>query len=407
MAVPAGYGEYVIHRNGNAHHVYLDPADSLVNDPNTETLAAYRARVFSESQAGRKVQALDSWHAAVANRDFAPARWYALGDSLTEGGLASSAARRWVNKALGLTRHRFPTEALSGGGVGFLPPRYTVTSLGNPYSSVSVAGVGTVAPTNGTTWGIGRRGSVLPAGAFYEYTVQATSVVVNYAQTTTGGNMSVSIDGGAAVTVSTLGAAGSVDTDGKTWTSPALAAGSHTVRVTGSTGSPVFTGLTVFNGDENKGLQIYEAGHSGSTTGWWLESTGWTDTIGTVQPHLVTIALLTNDYAAGTDPATSKANLLRLIQAVRDKTTVDPSIVLVFYPKRTDLTTSAYTWEEYARIAHDIAATNSDVTILDLSREMEGPTPNTLGLWNADKIHPTDKGHSFIANAVAGFVSPA
>ncbi len=128
----------------------------------------------------------------------------------------------------------------------------------------------------------------------------------------------------------------------------------------------------------------------------------WPAVVGTIQPQLVTIALMTNDYQGGVDPATSKTNLLAMIAAVRAKCTVPPTIVLLTYPARGDVTSPAYPWASYVAVAASIASADTGVAHLDLSARYTSPaTSNALGNWDSDKVHPTDKGHGLIAETVS------
>lgn len=374
-----------------------------VNDPASQTSAALSATYASKDDLdGITVApppAMEAWFAALANRDNAPAKWYAIGDSITEGTQATAYTKRWVQRALDGIRTRFPTSGLTGGGRGHVPPYYDGVSMGTAYTSLS----GT--PGKETSFGIGRRCAVMDGTEAYTYTITGTSFDVWYTQGTTTGTIGVSVDGGAVQNIATSGEA---LIDGKTWNSGALSAGSHTVQITVVSGTVYFCGLTVYDGDESKGVRLYEGGHYGwKTTDWVSNSPQWQNTLTTVEPHLVTIALMTNDYQASVAPATCKTNIETLIAAVRSKTTIDPSVVLVVYPERGDVASPAYPWSDYVQVAHDIAATDAAVAVLDLTTRYTSPgVSNTLGLWGGDTIHPTDKGHALIADTFVGFVSP-
>jgi lysophospholipase L1-like esterase len=342
--------------------------------------------------------AMEPWLSALANRGNTPARILAIGDSITEGSNASSNSKRWVQRLLTAVRTRFSQTA--PGGFGHLPPFYIGTTMGQPFTAVS-----SPVPGQDTTFGLGRRCAVMSGTNSYTYTITGTSFWLWYVQGPSTGTISVSIDGGTATTIATnTGAL----TDGKIWNSPALTAGSHTVQVSVASGTVYFTGLTVFNGDESSGVQMFESGHWGwKTTDWANNGAYWPALAGTIQPQLVTIALMTNDYQGGIDPATCKANLLAMIAAVRANCAVPPTIVLLTYPARGDVTSPAYPWASYVAVAASIASADAGVAHLDLSARYASPaTSNALNNWDGDKVHPTDKGHGLVAETILAFVSP-
>jgi lysophospholipase L1-like esterase len=346
--------------------------------------------------------AMEPWLSALGNRSKAPARILAVGDSILEGAFATARANRWVDRLMTGLRGKFPQAA--AGGIGHLPPYYVggiPAVMGNPYTAVSSS-----VPTADSTFGLGRRSAHMFASnsQSYTYTITGTSFWLWYTQGPSTGSFGISIDGAAATVVPTSGAL----TDGKTWVSPALTAGSHTVQITVASGDVYFGGLTVFNGDETSGVQVFESGHWGwKTTDWVNGGSYWGDAAIKIQPQLIMIALMTNDYQAGIDPATSKANLQTLITALRGKCTLPPTVVLITYPARGDVTTTTYPWSAYVEAAASIAASDAGVAHLDLSARYASPAvTNALGNWNGDKVHPTDQGHGLIAETVLSFISP-
>jgi lysophospholipase L1-like esterase len=371
-------------------------AQSLPNRAAASATAA-AASAATAAQIVSKGSAMEPWLSALANRASAPARWLAIGDSITEGSNASSIFKRWVQRLLTGLRARFPQTPV--GGIGHLPPYYDTTTMGTPYTSANLSGTG-----KDTSWGPGRRAAVMTGASSYTYTVTGTSVWVWFAQIPLAGVMSVVIDGGTPATVNVQGA---LD-DGHVWQSPALTAGQHTVTISVASGTVYFTGVTVFNGDEAAGVQLFEAGHYGwKTTDWANNGNYWPGSVRQIQPQLVTIALMTNDYQAGVDPAVCKTNITAMIAAVRAQCTAPPTVVLLTYPARGDVSSPAYPWSSYVAVAASIAAADAGVAHLDLSARYASPTAgNALGNWAADNVHPTDKGHGLIAETVLSFISP-
>lgn len=353
--------------------------------------------------------ALQSWFAGLANRDNAPAKILCLGDSVTEGSSATSIANRWVARLRDQMRLRHQTAGLgSGGGTNFLPPYFDGTSMGNPWASK----VGN--PGKDTGFGFGRRAAVMGSTDSYTYTITGTSFDVCYASGTTTGTLTVQVDGG---TVQTIATAGSI-AGGKRWNSGALSAGSHTV-VIGCTGNnSYFTGLMIYNGDEAKGLQVVEGGHFGwKTTDWVGNQNFYAADITAYAPHVITLALGLNDYQAGVASATVRTNLESIISRIRTALTVKPSFVLIPWHLRGDVASPVEPWSNYVAAMYAIAAADtggvngaSGVAVFDASRRL--PAPGSAGagdpftLINTDRVHPTNKGHAVIADALTGFLSP-
>jgi lysophospholipase L1-like esterase len=353
--------------------------------------------------------ALRAWHAALADRASAPARAVWLGDSITEGLNAASYGTRWVERALARLRLDHPTAGVAGGS-NYLPCANTAFTQGStppqgqPYTALTGGAL-----AFDTSWGLGGRSVVLNAnGDGATYTVQATSVTLHYVRGPGTGTMSVSIDGGAATLINTAGALGM-----QQWSSGALGAGSHTVAVTRSAGGSVyFAGLLVFNGDEAAGVQGYDAGHFGWNSTQYAAAQGGTwASLGLIAPQLVTVALGTNDYQSQTTIATFRANLASIIGSIRTQA-ANASIALIMYGRRGDLAVQPIGWRSYVDAAYAVAdadvgmAGASGVAVIDLSGRLPDAaiagTVDPLGLFAADRVHLSAKGHAMVGEMVAG-----
>lgn len=345
------------------------------------------------------VHAVEPWLSAIANKDNAPARQLSIGDSITEGSNSDSIVNRWVQKLVSLYRKRY--GQLATGGVGHIPPYYIGGSMGQPFTSVS-----NPPPATDTSFGFGRRCAVMSGAHFYTFTITASSFWLWYVQGPSTGTIAVSIDDGPETFINT---AASPLMDGKTWNSPALSSGSHTVKVRASAGTIYFTGLTVFNGDENSGFQMFEAGHWGWKTTDWANNSGyWPEIVSKVQPQLVTIALMTNDYQANVNPATCKTNLLNMISGIKQKLNKPATILIITYPARGDVSNPQYGWSMYVNVAKEISDSDETVAHLDLSKRYTSPaTSNILNNWDGDLVHPTNKGHAVIAESIFSYLNHA
>lgn len=346
----------------------------------------------------QKAIALGPWHNALAGRDDTPARWCAIGDDITEGASASSSGRRWIQRSVRQVRHNYPTENLTDGGFGYLPAYYEGTAMGQPYTSTTGTWV------KNTSFGLGRRCAQMSANASFTYNFTGTSFELWYAQGTASGDISVAIDGGLPTTVPT---AGPNILTARRWKSPQLTEGAHTVTITAATNDVYFEGLTVYNKDENKGIHLYDAGHWGYDSRSWADNEPhWDMAFNSVDPHLISIALMTNDLVSGINPEESEANIEKLIARARERIIEDPSIALVLYPRRGDVLNTAYPWEGYIAAAHRVAEQDPSIFVLDLSRKMSDGSKTNSGLWTPNRVHPSDKGHAYIADMFVRQITP-
>lgn len=88
----------------------------------------------------------------------------------------------------------------------------------------------------------------------------------------------------------------------------------------------------IYNGDETKGVHVVNGGHYGRTTGNFTDATNLPRLQGRVswlQPALIGIGLMTNDFTDGVPIATYKANIQALIAGMDAACTIRPSYVLI------------------------------------------------------------------------------
>ena len=93
-----------------------------------------------------------------------------------------------------------------------------------------------------------------------------------------------------------------------------------------------------------------------------------------------------------------------------------PSFVLNMYPPRTGQNSYTYPWAQYVDAAWGIANIDTSgpngsslVSVIDFTSgtRMPGADSDTYGFWPVgDLVHPSNKGHSFIADHIASFLSP-
>ncbi|MEU4689541.1 GDSL-type esterase/lipase family protein [Actinoplanes sp. NPDC023714] len=381
------------------------------------------ARAAGDGAADRL--ALLSWHAALANRRYAPAVVAVIGSSSTEG-VGSAYGRGFVAVLAENLRHTFPVAGAPG-GANF------VAAWGRPdHWPVRATGAGRAAPPD-DGWAL--KGWDLGGGSL-THTFTGTSVQVWHSP---GARLAVTVDGrpipatgsgfpAAGTGFPAAGSGGGSLAAGSGGGSLAagpgssaagfmaagsgpLAAGSHTVTVTG-TGR--VGGFAVFDGDEHRGIQVWNGGHGGRTTGSFASRIpAWAPSLGTIRPDLVILQLGVNDWRTGVPAATVKRNLEIIITAIRAASGTNPSFVIYGSPRvgpgrAEGFGRLAQAWREVAAEDTGGYGGTTAVSYFDLAERQPPPSgDNRLGLYCDDLIHMTDKGAAHTADALTGFLSPS
>lgn len=363
----------------------------------------YRTDGILRSSATFPTQKLLGFFAALANRNNAPCNIVIMGDSITEGQGAASINERWVQVFLNRMRERFPTSGVTG-GVGFRPTNYIFTTPANQGPVVS----GNVA-SNGR--GLGKRGKTIASdagagvGRVSYPPVTCSSFDVCYYSTGTGNRISVSVDGGAP-TILPGAAAGNA-----TWNSGALTPGPHAVEIAyASGGSTAVEGVMYYNGDEAKGIRLWEGGSSGSRVDFFNDSDGtggstaWVGALGRTNAHLIVLGWITNDVLASSarTPEQFKASYLKVIALIRAQNATAPIVLLPTFERNAP---TFAPWEQYVEKLREIAEADPTVAFFDFGERIPKLSPDTFGLL-ADGVHPNDKGYSLMADIAAGIFSP-
>lgn len=363
--------------------------------------------------ATQRSQALLPFSAGVANRHYARCNIVCIGDSISEGQGATLVDRRWIARLRDNLRNRYQTTSLTGGGRGFLGAASSGT--------ISFVWPTTIAgsPVQATT--LGPKGQFVQlsgAGQSITYNLVGDSADIMWTQVPFGGTFSYSIDGGAAVNVSTNG--GGI-LDGMLTHIVLGANGAHTLTLAWVSGSANIDGVVEYASDYTRGLQVHDAAHYGWQTSNWVSVTAGgaaspARAINQLSPSAIIITLGVNDQFAGVPPATVQANLTTIISQLRAVATAPyPAIVLNMLPPRVNQSSYTYPWSQYVAAAWNIAANdtggpsgNSIVTVMDftLGPRMLGADTDVYGGWPVgDEVHPSDKGHSLIADAVTSFLA--
>lgn len=376
--------------------------------------AAGQQQLYAE-----RSQALTPWYAGLANRQFARCNVVCLGDSITEGQHASGPPQtgfenRWLARLRDLIRAANPTPGLAGGGRGFIGVEGTgETSFTWPATVTGTPGAVSEGPK--------AAGLQLNAsGQSISFSLNGDSADIMWEQVAFGGTFSWSVDGGAATNISTNGS-GTVD--GKITHISLGTAGAHTLLLSWVSGNSNVAGVVEYNGDFSLGIQVHDAGHFGWNTGSWLTplgtgAAGPAAAIAALQPSCIVISLGVNDQFINESPATFQANLQQIITDLKGQLTPPyPSFILNMYPPRSGQSGYTFSWAQYVNAAYNVAAAdtsgplgNSLVTVMDftLGPRMPGADTDAYGLWQAgDNVHPSNKGHQYIADMLLEFMLPA
>lgn len=364
-----------------------------------DAIASERTRADGAYQPlSGQAQAWAGLRDAVANMGTETLRWYAIGDSITEGTGVTTEQEAWPYKCAALLRNAYPQHDQNADDtVGWVPAFDT--------SSTKV-GVWVPAGTIVTTASFGLRHDTtlaFGAGGKITATVEGTSIDVWYATGSNTSSFGVKVDGGAVVQYGgTTGAVvpsnvAHIDLGGP---------GIHTIEISKGAADNYIEGITVYNGNEDGGIVQFNAGRHGWNSTSWAGTTApilaeWAKSLTKLDPHLVTIMLGTNDYSGAIGRLTFGANIKILVDMIRANATGWPSILLIA-PYKCDVA-AVPAWEQYE---HGLALTAADLGVgyLDLRAYMPdaGTTEGDASGFYYDAVHPNAVGASRIAELVAG-----
>jgi lysophospholipase L1-like esterase len=162
-------------------------------------------------------------------------------------------------------------------------------------------------------------------------------------------------------------------------------------------------GMMVYDGDETKGVRLWDGAHSGYTTANFTANQRWQWSLQAPVPDLIFLALGTNDFRANTAAATYGTDVGLIIDRIRTENIpggadICPNvpIILVHLQEPVD---GSYTptWASYLAQLEAVAAARTDVFVIDVSAYI----PGGVSLGIGDTLHPDDNGHAAIANIVS------
>lgn len=400
-------------------NISISAVDNSASNRVDVTIAApsvFTTSAYSQQQlAAQRASALTPWMSGLANRHYARCNIVCVGDSITEGQGADTADRRWIARLRDNVRTRFQTTGLSGGGRGFLGAAnsgevsftWPATTTGSPTPASTLGPKSQFMQLNGS-------------GQTISYALTGTSADIMWTQVPFGGTFSWAVDGGSATNVSTNG--GSI-VDGRLTHISLGASGAHTLTLAWVSGSSNIDGVIEFNNDYTSGIQVHDAGHYGWQTSNWASVTtsttaGPAAAIAALSPAAIIISLGVNDQFAGVTPQAFSTNLTTIISQLRAALPdPKPSIILCMYPPRTGQSGYTFPWSQYVDAAWALASADTGgpggtslVSVMDFTagNRMPGADSDSYSLWPAgDLVHPSNKGHSFIADQLTSFLTPA
>lgn len=331
-----------------------------------------------------------AWLAALAAQDVNNARVMVFGDSITEGWLATTPYHK--HRAQAIMRNLLSHYR---DGEGYIPFMYTNNAPSTPWTTSEKVGTNiSFSDQHGAAF----RVMHLKNSAWVEYQFYGDRFTLHYWVDPYGMNGYVSIDGGPGTAFScnnpTPGA--------RTWDSGPLTKGTHTVRVSTPNFdlNVILEGATFYNGDYDKGVTVFDAGHFGWMAGSWVAADArWVDRVREFNPHLVMLCFGTNDLGVY-NAATFQTNLTSMVDRIEGELT-DPNthsiaIVAPWEPKNGSVTYKD-TWANYIAAMKTVAAARPNVFYVDTAPDWpvlttDGSNNRGLMFESPNPIHPSPRG---------------
>jgi lysophospholipase L1-like esterase len=356
-------------------------------------LLAVGVTACSTSSTSTPPDPLATWNAAVADRAEAPAKWVALGDSITEGQGASTRSARWTDLTRDELRRLHPTDGTTG-GVGYLPANFAVYAPDSTWADWAVDGSGTTYAID-TVPDLGYRALAMQPGATRTWPFTGTGLDIWWARSPDSGDFTYRIDGGEPQTVRTTGS----ETTGAVTRVDGLTRGEHTVTVT-AVATFALEGFTIYDGDRDAGIHLYDSARSGATIGTFTkDEAGFLRAMRRVGPDLITITLGGNDAGHITPDELGRQYraFLRALRSLPSK----PSLLVIgeFTPAPAMTDGMSASWSTYLD-AIERAAKSSGAAWVSMADTFPTATYAGTGIYSTDGLHPNDRGQRKIAKLV-------
>ncbi len=358
----------------SAAQLAADPALRAALEPNPFRADATRLR---------------GWRAALDKVATSPADVLILGDSWSD----EVSGPRWPTTLRTVLQARYNPAGVTG-GIGYRPANASVFAYGGSVS-------------DRTDLGLGRYCKRLNTNATVTFTVPGTGADILYTKGALGGNASYTVNGGTATVVNTFQSSATPSTSGAVIALRGLTPGSVIV-LTATSASVFFEGVAFYNGDETKGVRLWNGGRSGYRSADHIDATEVAyGPYGTVKPELLIVELGVNDLGGGgagvpVAPATSAANLLALVNAVRARCTTPPSVLLWLPPQTTPTAAPVAAWADYLAAYEAMAKADGQIAIFDVGAVLGDLSAATdpYGVGSGDHVHPSGTGYLMLADAL-------
>lgn len=335
-------------------------------------------------------KALTAWCTAFHRSSTASANMLVVGDSIAEGYFAPDRADRWID----LVREHLQSDK-GGSGMGYLPASDSAPS------SPAFPDIWSEAGGIASYEGLGDRSyTINSATGFAQATVKADRFQLSYTASPTGGAMRIFIDGRQEARLDTYHAGATIS--GRTWLSPGLIRGTHTIRVVpDDTGhlpvySVVVEGIMVFNGDDFSGPHMWDGSRSGYDAAEFRDSANFGQDVAQVNPDLLVVELGTNDMQYAVPPSQFASSIASIVTIAEASDSHPMSVVLLLMWDTT--THDAATYGQYIA-AEDSLATTQGYAVADLSNV--DPT-----IYSADGIHPNKWGEELVSDTLLRKLDP-
>lgn len=342
-----------------------------------------------------------AFKAALGKRDSTPVDILTVGASWLAGSGAGSTVARFADVSLGQIRTKWQPAGVTG-GLGYRESFSFTPGYTTPYT---FAGTGVAQ----STLGLGRKVFRMSAAATVSFTSPGTAVDIVFGKGTSGGTFTYQINGGTASAVQNTVAASTSDATLRITTTPG-----DVVKITVGSNYFYFEGVMFYNGDETKGLRMWNGATSGYRTTDFIDGLGvsygaW----GLVDPDLVIIGdLVANDYSGGTSltpvpVATSATQLAAIYAAIRAKCTRPPTIVQMLMPQITNgAVTTLAPWADYRQMVKDVAKADGSIVLWDVAPIFGTMTgTDTYAIINGDQAHPNVAGHKAVADSLTALLA--
>lgn len=349
---------------------------------------------------------LAAWLTTLGNRHYGSGALSCIGTSVTAGFGATSWEHSFPQMLQDALNNRFPSNGLSTHGRGNLIPVLVWTDP----DYVTVTG----APTRVEYFGLNLFTYDISAagGCTFAYHLVGTTAYLLYETQPGGGSFTWQLDSGAINTVNTADSSiGAQSIQVILDTTPGNA---HTLTITyvADSGPCWIDAVQEYNGDESAGLQVNNYGAGGSLTSDWAAMDY--NVIGSVPCSMYLIELMGNDWSiGGISVATAKANLISVLDSIIAaaafwNSPVPQFTLLALYDSIPAGTDATLPWSDFVAAMYEIAAERDDTTVLDLNIRLPiavlGGGP--YGEYASDGEHPSNIGHSVIADIVCAFLGP-